>query len=290
MRSTLVIAACVAALSACSRSEAPAEAKTAAPAQPERSPGIDAGTAALVNAVKKDFAAQFTATANEACGSVKGQEMPDLKSGSPMQYSASGVLSWGRGSFDYVKEPGAHLVLSNARAEQTFSFGVDIYDLDKGSRRYVAGMSQLKGAAPGMTVTDETQAVNGDSALTTGNVCVGSAVPPRVTQGAWPLAVKHLQVPQTAMSCVPVGKFDAVRIIFSFDGKTLQAGKYSFGAADAAYAENLVIDPQAPFANVMYSVNRADGSGAGLGLSRAGALAYASLDLPGGEKMLCTPG
>lgn len=293
MRSTLAIAACLAALSACSKSGAPVEDKTPAPAEPAAAtaaPAVDAKTAALVQAIKQDFAARFTATASEACGSVKGQEMPDLKSGSPMQYSAAGVLDWGRGRFDYVKEPGAHLVLTNGRAEKTFSFGVDIYDLDKGGRRYVAGMSQLKGAAPGLTVTDETQAPNGESNLTTGNLCVGSAVPPLVTQGAWALAAKHLQVAPTTMSCVPLGKLEATRMSFAFDGKTLQAGPYRFSEADAAYSENLIIDPQAPWANVMYSVSRADGSGAGLGLSQAGVLAYASLDLPGGEKLQCSPG
>jgi len=296
MRSFLVTAACLAALSACSKSGAPVEDKAPAPSEPaaataaDAAPAVDAKTAALVQAIKRDFAAQFTATASEACGSVKGREMPDLKSGSPMQYSAAGVLSWGRGSLDYVKEPGAHLVLSNARAEQSFSFGVDIYDLDKGGRRYVAGMSQLKGAAPGMTVTDETRAVDGDVKLTTGNVCVGSAAPPLIAQGAWALAVKHLQMPPTAMSCVPIGKFDAVKVNFAFDGKTLQAGQYGFGAADAAYSETLIVDPQAASANIMYSVSRADGSGAGIGLSQTGVLAFASLDLPGGEKLLCSPG
>jgi hypothetical protein len=293
MRSTVLLAACLAALSACSKPDpaAPPKPSPSAGAQPaaSESPPIDAQTAALVNAVKQDFAAQFTATASEACGSVKGQEMPDLKSGSAMTYGAGGVISWGASSFDYVKEPGAHIVLSNSRAEKTFSFGVDIYDMVKGDRRYVAGLSQLKGASLGATVTDETKAVDGDVKLTTGNVCVGSQTPPLVTQGAWALAAKHLQVPQTRMSCVTVGKFDTMPVAFTFDGKTLQAGQHSFTAADAAQSETLIIDPNGNSPGVMYSVSRGGESGAGIGLSKSGALSYAALDLPGGVHMVCSP-
>lgn len=287
MRSTVLFAACVVALTACSKSAPPADDK-AAPADAV-SPD-DAKGRALVQALKQDLAAEFVTTASEACGSVKGQEPPDLKSGSPMSYSAAGVVDWGKGSLNYVKEPGALVVVSNMRAEKTFSFGADIYDLDSGARRYVAGLSQLKGQTMGATVTDETKAANGDSTQTTGNLCVGGTTPPpRITQGVWPLAVKHLQVPSTPMSCFTVGKFDKITLPFSFDGKTLQAGKYSFTEADAAYNETLTIDPKAGTANVVYSISKADESSAGIGLSRPGVLLYAALTLPGGLPMICSP-
>jgi len=104
----------------------------------------------------------------------------------------------------------------------------------------------------------------------------------------WPLAAKYLQVPLTEMSCTPIGKFDAQRISFAFDGKTIQAGSNSFSQADSANAETLIIDPNSSAA-VVYSVNKADGNGVSLGLSQPNVLAYASIDLPGNEHLLCTP-
>ena len=295
MHRTLLVVACIATLSACSKKPAEAvEEKAAEPTAVQAAPAAqgdssksDAATAAFLHAIKVDFAAQFVATESEACGSVKGQEMPDLKSGSPMQYAASGVISWGKGSFDYVKEPGAAVVLTNSRAEKTFSFGVDIYDIPKGGRRYVAGLGQLKGASLSATVTDETKAVDGDAKLTTGNLCVGSAVPPLVTQGAWPLAAKYLQVPSTSMSCTPIGKFESQAIAFAFDGSAIQAGTNKFTQADSASAETLTIVPNGNTPSVTYSVTRADGTAVELGLSRPGALFYASLALPGGEHLIC---
>jgi hypothetical protein len=295
MRQTLLALAIVAALSACSKPTEAVEGQHAQPASaraaaPKNGGGADeAGSAAFTNAIKADFASQFVTSASESCAAVKGKEFPVPNSGSPMRYGADGVISWGKSSLDYVKEPGAALVLTNSRGDKTFSFGVDIHDLPGGERRYVAGLSQLKGAPLGATVTDETKAVNGDVNLTTGNLCGGSAVPALVTQGLWPLAVRHLQVPATVMSCTPIGKFESQDIPFAFDGKTIQAGTNGFTQADTAFSEGLVIDPKGNNAGVVYSVSRADGSGASLGLSRPGALSYAALDLPGGEHLLCMP-
>ncbi len=293
MRQTILAVAILAALSACSKPTEAVDDKGAPPASAraaaskDDSPAADARSAAFTNAIKADFASQFVASASEACASVKGKEFPVPNSGSPMQYASNGVISWGKGSLDYVKEPGATVALNSSRAERTFSFGVDIYDLPKGDRKYVAGLSQLKGASLGATVTDETKAVDGDVNLTTGNLCAGSVVPALVTQGMWPLAAKHLQVPPTRMACTSIGKFDTQDVSFSFDGKTIQAGKDTFTQADSGTGETLTIDPKSANANVTYSVTRPDGRAVVLGLSDAGALAYASLDLPGDVRLLC---
>jgi hypothetical protein len=299
MRHTALVLACLAALAACSKSNDAAETKdptptTAPSVSPAESPSReassdDAKAAAFTNAIKADVAAQLVSTASDACGSVKGQEMPDLKSGSPMQYGASGVISWGKGSLDYVKEPGATVVFTSNRNEKTFAFGADIYELPQGNRKYVAGLGQLKGGSLSATVTDETQAADGDSKLTTGNLCVGSQPPALATQGAWAIAAKHLQVPATPMTCTQIGKFESQSVTFAFDGKALQAGSNSFSQADSAAGETLTIDPKGGSANVVYSVSRADGTGAGVGLSQPKVLSYAALDLPGGVHLICAP-
>ncbi|ANH66394.1 hypothetical protein [Mitsuaria sp. 7] len=299
MRHTVLALACLAALTACSKSNDAAEAKdpppTSAPsASPAEAPQRDASSddakaAAFTHAVKVDVAAQVVSTASEACGSMKGQEMPAPNSGSPMQYGAGGVISWGKGSLDYVKEPGATVVFTSNRSEKTFAFGTDIYELPQGNRKYVAGLGQLKGGSLSATVTDETKAVDGDSQLTTSNLCVGSQPPALATQGAWAIAAKHLQVPATPMTCTQIGKFESQSLSFAFDGKTLQAGSNSFSQADSASGETLTIDPKGGSANVVYSVARADGTGAGLGLSQPRVLSYAALDLPGGVHLICAP-
>ncbi|WP_431258686.1 hypothetical protein ACQ86G_30130 [Roseateles chitinivorans] len=299
MRQRVLALACLAALTACSKSNdtvddkgAPATvppSNTPSEASPPNASADTAKAAAFTNAVKADVALQLVTTASDACGSVKGQDMPDLKSGSPMQYTASGVISWGKGSLDYVKEPGATVVFTSVLNEKTFAFGTDIYELPQGNRKYVAALSQLKGGSLSATVTDETKAVDGDSKLTTGNLCVGSAPPALGTQGAWSVAAKHLQVPATTMNCTQIGKLDAQSLSFSFDGKTIQAGSNSFTQADSASGETLTIDPKSGATSVVYSVARADGMGAGLGLSEPRVLSYAALDLPGGVHLICAP-
>ncbi len=294
MRSTALLAisvTCAAALSACSKPDTPAEDNNAAAVSEPATPAPDANTAAFLKALKVDFAAQFVASASEACGSVKGQEMPDLKSGSPMTYAASGVIDWGKGQLDYVQEPGAKVGLINARDEGTFSFGVDVHVLGSGERQYVAGLSQLKNGAISATVTDERDAIahQGDSSRTHGNLCVGGTAPPaRVTQGLWALAAKHLQVPKTDLTCLDLAsKTGPVTMAFSFDGTTLQAGDQRFTVADSAHSETLMIDPLTNTPGVIYSVNRPDGSGAGIGLSAPKTLHYAQLDLPGSGRLMC---
>lgn len=299
MRRTIVVVACLAALSACSKKrevvgekgsdQAASTTANTAPADKGDASAEDAKTTEFMNAIKADFASQFVSTASEACASTKGQDMPDPKLGAPMQFADSGEISWGKGTLNYVKEPGSTIVMTNGRDEKTFAFGVDIYDLPKGDRKYVAGLSQLKGGSLSATVTDETKAVDGDSKLTTGNLCVGNVVPPLVTQGLWPLAAKHLQVAATNMSCNPLGKIEPQSMSISFDGKIIQAGTSTYTQADSAIGESLTIDPKGNTASVMYSVTKVDGTGVGLGLSRASVLTYASLELPGGVHLLCAP-
>ncbi|MFG6412574.1 hypothetical protein ACG02S_01540 [Roseateles sp. DC23W] len=290
MRFTLLLIACAAALSACSKPDTPSEDQP--PAEPATADtGTDVHTAAFIKAVKQDFATQLVASASEACGSVKGSDMPDLKSGSPMTYSAAGVIDWGKGQLDYVHEPGAKIGLVNTRGEGTFSFVVDVHVLASGQRQYVAGLSQLQNGSLSASITDERDAMahEGDTSRTRGNLCVGGTTPPaRVTQGMWPLAAKHLQAPGTSMLCIdPASKSGPVTLAFSFDGKTLQAGDHRFTAADAAHSETLMIDPVGNTPGVIYSVNRADGAGAGIGLPAPGVLHYAQLDLPGRGRMMC---
>ncbi|MBI3712686.1 MAG: hypothetical protein HY253_06960 [Burkholderiales bacterium] len=238
-------------------------------------------------AAKRDFALMFAADAREACGYVKGREVPDFKNGSVMNYSADGVISWGKGSFNYVQEPGAKLMLNNARSEKTFSFGVDIYD-KKDERLYVAGLSQLNGASLNATVTDETKAVDGNSDQTTGNLCVGKTVPPLISRGAWQLAVKYLQVPKTTMSCVRLGKFEFMDVDFAFDGKVITAGEHRFTEADAQHSENWSIDPHRDGAAIVYSMYKADGSGVGIGVSQANKLTFAELTPAKGDVLTCS--
>lgn len=298
MRQSVFVAALLATLSACSKPNEGADQKGAPPppasqasdstaaAESDSSP-VDAKTAAFTNAVKVDFASQFVAGASEACAGIKGQQPPDFQSGSPMQYSASGVISWGKGSLDYVKEPGATVALTSNRGDKTFAFVADIYDLPKGDRKYVAGLSQLHGGSLNATVTDATKAVDGDASLNTGNLCIGNVVPALVTQGMWPLAAKYLIVPPTTMTCMEPGKFESQSLSFAFDGKTIQAGTQTFTQADSATGETLGIDPKGSTAGVVYSIAKADGTGVGLGLSQANMLTYASVDLAGGGRLIC---
>ena len=71
--------------------------------------------------------------------------------------------------------------------------------------------------------------------------------------------------------------------------RTIQAGTNSFSQADSGSGEALTIDPTGGTAGAVYSITKADGTGVGLGLSQANVLIYASIDLPGGVHLLCTP-
>lgn len=283
MRHTLLVVVVLATLSACSKSEEIADADAAAPAVTPASPAPpgDTALAAMVHNAKVDFAALFVATASEACASVKGQEFPDPKSGSPMTYTAGGVISWGKGSLDYVNAPGAILSLSNSRAEQTFSVGIDMVDPVKGGRSYVAGLSQLNGGLLDATVTDETQA------LTTGNLCVGKTAPALATQGVWSLAAKYLKVPKTVMSCAPIGQLDFHDVPFEFDGTTISAGKNTFTQGDSSVRELLNINPNTDAPPIVYTVEKSDGSSVSLGVATPGSLGYASLSLDANTHLLC---
>lgn len=283
MRHSLLIVAVLATLSACSKAKEIAEETTAAPAGLPASPASpsDTALASMVHNAKVDFAALFVATASEACASVKGQEFPDPKSGSPMTYTAGGVISWGKGSLDYVKAPAATLTMSNSRAEKTFAIGVEINDPVTSGRRYIAGLSQLNGGLLGATVTDETQAI------TTGNLCAGKTAPALATQGVWSLAAKYLKVPKTVMSCAPIGQTDFQDVTFEFDGTTITAGKNTFTQADSSVRELLNINPNTDATPIVYTVEKSDGSSASVGVAAPGTLGYASLSLDANTHLLC---
>jgi hypothetical protein len=269
MRQALLAAVCLLALAA-----------TAAPA----------ANADWLQAIKADVAAGFEASPSEVCAGVKGQEAPDRATGSPMTFSGTGEVRWGKGSLNYVKARGATVTLDNHRAKNTYTLGIEIYDLDKGGRPYVAGLDQMLDGALGATVTDATQAANGNTDQTTSNLCMGRGGPTLPAQGLWPLAAKYLRVPTTSMSCFTITKFERVILPFAFDGKTLQAGAQVFGPADAAQDETLIVNPQGDKAPVSYSVTREDESGVTIGLARTGVLSYASLRMPGGAvQLLCSP-
>lgn len=297
MRHTLVVIACLLVLSGCSKSNdatadkdksPPAADASDAPTPPTADEAKAAAlAAAFTNAVKVDVAALVVASPSEACSGMKGQDMPDPKLGAPIQFTPAGVISWGKGSLDYVKEPGAIVVFTGNRAEKTFAFGADIYELPQGNRKYVAGLSQLRGGSLSATVTDETKAQE-DSKQSVSQLCVGSGTPALATQGAWVVAAKHLQVAATTMSCTPMGKLEMQDIVFSFDGKTIQAGANSFTQADSGTGETLNVDHKGSSASVVYSLAKADGTGVGLGMSQAKTLSYATVDLPGGVHLLCS--
>jgi hypothetical protein len=123
----------------------------------------------------------------------------------------------------------------------------------------------------------------------TGHQCEGGTTPPAlVTKGLWPLAARHLQVTHTALSCVNA-RFEKAVVEFSFDGQTLQAGQYRFTETDAAYSETLTIDPSDARAKVIYTVEKDEATKVRIGLSEAGVLDYATLDLPGGVHWGCSP-
>lgn len=245
---------------------------------------------AWLTAIKADVAAGFEASPAEVCAGMKGQETPDRAQGSPMTFSSSGEVRWGRGSLNYVQARGATVTLDNRRTRNTYVLGIEIYDLDKGGRPYVAGLDQMQDGTLGATVTDATRAVNGNTDQTTSNLCVGHGGPTLPAQGVWTLAAKFLRVPTTRMSCFTLGKFERVILPFAFDGKTLQAGAQVFGPADAAQDETLTVNPAGDKAPVTYSVTREDESGATIGLARAGVLSYAALRMPGGAiELLCAP-
>jgi hypothetical protein len=208
-----------------------------------------------------------------------------------MSFSGSGEVSWGRGSLNYVQARGATVGVDNRRARNTYVLGIEIYDLDKGGRPYVAGLDQMPDGTLSATATDATHAVNGNADQTTSNLCIGRGGPTLPAQGLWTLAAKFLRVPTTRMSCFTITRFERVILPFAFDGKTLQAGVQVFGPADAAQDETLTVNPggggKAP---VTYSVTREDESGATIGLARAGVLSYAALRMPGGTiELLCAP-
>ena len=286
MRSIVLFAACLVALSACSRPAPPADDKATPAADTSAE---DARARALVLAVKQDVAAGFVATASDACAGLKGDAPPDPKTGAPVSFSAAGVIGWAAGSIDYAKEPGATVTVTTTRADKSFSFGAYIYDLGSRALRYTADLTQMPGQPMNATVKDQTKPTTGDARPATGTQCTGGTTPPAlVTQGLWPVAARHLQVPVTPLSCIS-GRVERAVIEFSFDGKTLQAGAHRFTEADAAYSETLTVDPASGMAKVMYVVEKDDVSNASIGLSEAGVLSYATLNLPGNVHWACSP-
>jgi hypothetical protein len=277
-------------LAACSKTEKPAEPQQVQPtAQQSASTPSPAAQTAFVDAAKKDFALQFVTKTSEACAGTKGREFPDFKTGSPMQYSAQGDITWGTNSVNYVHETAAKLVFINSQQEKTFTTGIDISDPQSGNRKYVFGLSQLKGESIGATVTDETKAVDGNLDQTTGNLCQGHAAPDLVTQGAWGLAAKHIQVPKTTLSCFVLGSLNRTDVTFSFDGKTIQANELVITQEDSRYSEQLIIDPQEDKESIVYEVNKPDGTSVSLGISQPKTLTFAQVRFQKDQIMMCGP-
>jgi hypothetical protein len=275
---------------ACSKTENPAEAQHISPSNEQNAPDQHPATPAIfIEAAKKDFALQFATKADDTCAGTKGREFPDFKTGHPMQYSAEGDITWGKNAVNYVHESGAKLVFINSQQDKTFSTGIDVSDTQSGNRKYVFGLSQLKGDSISATVTDETKAIDGNQDQTTGNLCQGHATPDLVTQGAWALAAKHIQVPKTTLSCFVLGSMNMSDVTFSFDGKTIQANQLSFTQEDSRYSEHLIIDPQEDKASIMYQVNKADGTGVSLGIAQPKTLTFAQVSFQKDQIMMCGP-
>lgn len=241
----------------------------------------------FIKSIKKDFAALFVAEVSEECVRAKGDEMPVPKSGSAIQYAADGQISWGASSFNYVEESGG-LSFENNQSAHIFVFNTDIFHNETNNRDYGAGLSQLKGNYLDAIASEYSGTNNADANLPTTNACIGRTPPALVTQGAWSLAAKHVQVSKTIMSCTSLGKFETTDIAFSFNGKLIEAGNNNFTETDSHNSEVFIIQPTNEDAKISYSVQRADGVRVLLGLSAPNNLTHAELKLADGTQQMCT--